>query len=128
VKISIGTASPHGKTQTMEIKGRDLVAGIPKTVMATSEEIHEALVEPIGAIVESVHMTLEKTPPELAADIVDRGIVLVGGGSLLRDLDVVLRDRTGLPIMRSDDPFTAVVYGAGKALDDLELLREVSFE
>src|SRR5512134_668394 len=128
VKISIGTASPHGKTQTMEIKGRDLVAGIPKTVMATSEEIHEALVEPIGAIVESVHMTLEKTPPELAADIVDRGIVLVGGGSLLRDLDVVLRDRTGLPIMRSDDPYTAVVYGAGKALDDLDLLKQVSFE
>jgi rod shape-determining protein MreB len=128
VKIAIGTASPHGKTQTMEIKGRDLVAGIPKTVMATSEEIHEALVEPISAIVESVHITLEKTPPELAADIVDRGIVLVGGGSLLRDLDVVLRDRTGLPIMRSDDPFTAVVYGAGKALDDLDLLKQVSFE
>jgi rod shape-determining protein MreB len=96
--------------------------------MATSEEIHEALVEPISAIVESVHITLEKTPPELAADIVDRGIVLVGGGSLLRDLDVVLRDRTGLPIMRSDDPFTAVVYGAGKALDDLDLLKQVSFE
>ena len=128
VKISIGTASPHAKTQTMEIKGRDLVAGIPKLVLATSDEIHEALVEPISSIVESVHMTLEKTPPELAADIVDRGIVLVGGGSLLRDLDVVLRERTGLPIIRSDDPFTAVVYGAGKALDDLELLKQVSFD
>jgi rod shape-determining protein MreB len=128
VKIQIGTASPHGKSATMEIKGRDLVAGIPKTVMATSDEIHEALVEPISSIVESVHITLEKTPPELAADIVDRGIVLVGGGSLLRDLDVVLRERTGLPIIRGDDPFTAVCYGAGKALDDLELLRQVSFE
>jgi rod shape-determining protein MreB and related proteins len=128
VKISIGTASPHAKTQTMEIKGRDLVAGIPKLVLATSDEIHEALIEPISSIVESVHMTLERTPPELAADIVDRGIVLVGGGSLLRDLDVVLRERTGLPIIRSDDPFTAVVYGAGKALDDLELLKQVSFE
>ena len=128
VKLTIGTASPHGKSQTMEIKGRDLVAGIPKTVMATSDEIHEALVEPISSIVESVHVTLEKTPPELAADIVDRGIVLVGGGSLLRDLDVVLRERTGLPIIRSDDPFTAVCYGAGKALDDLELLKQVSFD
>src|SRR5262249_37955247 len=128
VKIGIGPASPHGKTQTMEIKGRDLVAGIPKTVMATSEEIHEALVEPISAIVESVHITLEKTPPELAADIVDRGIVLVGGGALLRDLDVVLRERTGLPIIRSDDPFTAVVYGPGKAPAAPALLKQVSFE
>jgi rod shape-determining protein MreB len=94
--------------------------------MATSEEIHEALVEPIGAIVESVHMTLEKTPPELAADIVDRGIVLVGGGALLRDFDHVLRQETKLPILRSDDPFTAVVHGAGKVLDNLQLLRDVA--
>ena len=110
----------------MEIKGRDLVAGIPKVVVATSEEIAEALVEPIHAIVETVHLTLEKTPPELAADIVDRGIMLVGGGSLLRDFDHVLRQETKLPILRSDDPFTAVVHGAGKALDNLALLREVA--
>ena len=128
VKMAVGTASPHGKTQQMEIKGRDLVAGIPKVVLATSDEIHEALVEPISSIVEAVHITLEKTPPELAADIVDRGIVLVGGGSLLGDLDVVLREQTGLPIIRGDDPYTAVVHGAGRALDDLELLRQVSFE
>jgi rod shape-determining protein MreB and related proteins len=128
VKMTIGTASLHAKTESMEIKGRDLVAGIPKVVLTTSDEIREALVEPIGSIVESVHITLEKTPPELAADIVDRGIVLVGGGSLLRDLDVVLREQTGLPIIRSDDPYTAVVHGAGRALDDLELLRQVSFE
>ncbi len=128
VKMTIGTASPHAKTQQMEVKGRDLVAGIPKVVLATSDEIHEALVEPIGSIVEAVHITLEKTPPELAADIVDRGIVLVGGGSLLNDLDVVLREQTGLPIIRSDDPYTAVVHGAGFALDDMELLRQVSFE
>ncbi len=128
VKMTIGTASPHAKTQQMEVKGRDLVAGIPKVVLATSDEIHEALVEPIGSIVEAVHITLEKTPPELAADIVDRGIVLVGGGSLLNDLDVVLREQTGLPIIRSDDPYTAVVHGAGYALDDMELLRQVSFE
>ncbi len=126
VKMTIATASPHGKTQTMEIKGRDLVAGIPKVVVATSEEIYEALIEPISTIVETVHLTLERTPPELAADIVDRGIMLVGGGSLLRDLDRVLREETKLPILRSDDPFTAVVHGAGRALEDLALLRQVA--
>ena len=126
IKMTIGTASPTAKTETMEIKGRDLVAGIPKVVVATSDEIREALVEPIHAIVETVHLTLEKTPPELAADIVDRGIMLVGGGSLLRELDQVLRQETKLPILRSEDPFTSVVHGAGIALDNLALLREVS--
>jgi rod shape-determining protein MreB len=126
VKMSVGTASPTSKTESMEIKGRDLVAGIPKIVVATSEEIREALVEPIHSIVEAVHLTLEKTPPELAADIVDRGIMLVGGGSLLRDLDQVLRQETKLPILRSDDPFTAVVHGAGAALENLALLKEVA--
>ncbi len=126
VKMTIGTASPESKTTTMEIKGRDLVAGIPKVVVTTSEEIQEALLEPIHAIVECVHLTLEKTPPELAADIVDRGIMLVGGGSLLRDLDHLLRQETKLPILRSEDPFTAVVHGAGRALDDISLLREVA--
>jgi rod shape-determining protein MreB len=126
IKMTIATASPQAKTETMEIKGRDLVAGIPKVVVATSEEIREALLEPIHSIVEAVHLTLEKTPPELAADIVDRGIMLVGGGSLLRDLDHVLRQETKLPILRSDDPFTAVVHGAGAALDNLPLLKEVA--
>jgi rod shape-determining protein MreB len=126
VKVTIATASPHAKTQQMEVKGRDLVAGIPKVVVATSEEIHEALIEPISTIVETVHLTLEKTPPELAADIVDRGIMLVGGGSLLRDMDRVLREETKLPILRSDDPFSAVVHGAGRALDDILLLRQVA--
>jgi rod shape-determining protein MreB len=126
VKMTIATASAEGPTQTMEIKGRDLVAGIPKVVVASSEEIAEALVEPIHQIVETVHLTLEKTPPELAADIVDRGIMLVGGGSLLRDFDHVLRQETKLPILRSDDPFTAVVHGAGKALENLQLLRDVA--
>ena len=110
----------------MEIKGRDLVAGMPKVVVTTSEEVQEALLEPIHAIIECVHLTLEKTPPELAADIVDRGIMLVGGGSLLRDLDHLLRQETKLPILRSEDPFTAVVHGAGCALDDISLLREVA--
>ena len=116
------------RAEAMDVKGRDLVAGIPKVVAASSEEIREALVEPIHAIVETVHLTLEKTPPELAADIVDRGIMLVGGGSLLRDLDVVLRQETKLPILRSDDPFTAVVHGAGAALDDLPLLKDVALD
>jgi len=126
IKMTIATAASDTKTETMEIKGRDLVAGIPKVVVATSEEIREALIEPIHSIVEAVHLTLEKTPPELAADIVDRGIMLVGGGSLLRDLDHVLRQETKLPILRSDDPFTAVVHGAGAALDNLTLLKEVA--
>jgi rod shape-determining protein MreB len=108
IKITIGVASPTAKTETMEVKGRD------------------ALIEPIHAIVETVHLTLERTPPELAADIVDRGIMLVGGGSLLRDFDQVLRSETKLPILRSEDPFTAVVHGAGKALEDLPLLKEVA--
>ena len=98
----------------MEIKGRDLVAGIPKVVVTTGEEVREALVEPLAQIVETVHLTLERTPPELAADIVDRGIMLVGGGSMLKDLDQVLRQETKLPILRSEDPFTAVVNGAGR--------------
>jgi rod shape-determining protein MreB len=129
VKMTIATASPEGSnSQSMEIKGRDLVAGIPKVVVATSEEIAEALVEPIHNIVETVHLTLEKTPPELAADIVDRGIMLVGGGSLLRDFDHVLRQETKLPILRSDDPFSAVVHGAGKAIDNMALLRDVALQ
>jgi len=128
VKLTIATASVEGKTESMDIKGRDLVAGIPKVVGASSDEIREALVEPINAIVETVHLTLEKTPPELAADIVDRGIMLVGGGSLLRDLDVVLRQETKLPILRSEDPFTAVVHGAGHSLDNLALLKEVALD
>ncbi len=127
-KMTIGTASAHSKANTMEIKGRDLVAGIPKVVVTTSEEIREALVEPVGQIVETVHLALERTPPELAADIVDRGIMLVGGGSLLRDLDHVLRQETKLPILRSEDPFTAVVHGAGRALDNLDLLKEVAIQ
>lgn len=127
-KVNIATASPTAKTETQEIKGRDLVAGIPKVVVTTSEEIREALLEPIGQIVETVHLTLERTPPELAADIIDRGIMLVGGGSLLNDLDQILRQETKLPILRSEDPFTAVVHGAGRALDNLDLLKDVAIQ
>jgi rod shape-determining protein MreB len=126
LKMTIATATAAVKSETMEIKGRDLVAGIPKVIVTTSDEVREALVEPIGQIVETVLLALERTPPELAADIVDRGIMLVGGGSLLRGLDIVLREETKLPILRSEDPFTAVVHGAGRALENLDLLREVA--
>jgi rod shape-determining protein MreB len=125
VKIQIGTAYPEKEMKTMEIKGRDLVAGNPKVLQVNSEEIREALAEPVNSIVEAVKTTLERTPPELAADIVDKGIVLAGGGSLLRNLDVLLREETNLPVTIAEDPLSAVVLGSGKALDELDLLKEV---
>ncbi len=126
IKMTIGTAYPTGELRTMEIKGRDLVAGVPKTLEVKSDEVLEALQEPINAVVESVKAALERTPPELAADIVDKGIVMVGGGSLLRNMDVLLREATGLPVMVAESPLTAVVLGTGACLDNLDLLREVS--
>lgn len=126
IKITIGSAYPGEVIQTMEIKGRDLVAGVPKTVLITDEEIRDSLLEPIHQIVEAVRISLERTPPELASDILDRGIVLAGGGALLRNLDILLKEETGLPVMLADDPLTAVVMGAGKALDEISLLREVA--
>ncbi len=126
IKITIGTATGDGPVKTMEIKGRDLVGGIPKMIVISSDEVREALSEPIHQIVDTVLQTLERTPPELAADIVDRGIVLVGGGALLRDFDQLLRNETKLPVVRSDDPFTAVATGSGKVLDSLGLLHEVA--
>ena len=99
IKITIGNAYPVDEVQTMEVKGRDLVAGIPKTVVVTDDEIRDSLIEPINPIVEAVRSALERTPPELAADIVDKGIVLTGGGALLQNLDVLLREETGLPVM-----------------------------
>ncbi|MCX5910761.1 MAG: rod shape-determining protein [Deltaproteobacteria bacterium] len=125
IKIQIGTAYPEKEMKTMEIKGRDLVAGNPKVLQVNSEEIREALAEPINSIIEAVKTTLERTPPELAADIVDKGIVLAGGGALLRNLDVLLREETNLPITIAEDPLSAVVLGSGKALDELDLLKEV---
>jgi len=128
VKITIGSAYPGAEIQTMEIKGRDLVAGVPKTVEITDEEIRDSILEPINQIVEAVRIGLERTPPELASDIVDKGIVLAGGGALLRNLDTLLREETGLPVMLADDPLTAVVMGAGKVLDELELLRNIAVQ
>jgi len=128
IKITIGSAYPGNEVQTMEIKGRDLVAGVPKTVEISDEEIRDSLLEPINQIVEAVRIALERTPPELASDIVDKGIVLAGGGALLRNLDVLLREETGLPVMLADDPLTAVVMGAGKVLDELSLLRDITVQ
>jgi rod shape-determining protein MreB len=126
VKVTIGTAFPIDAIQSMEVKGRDLVAGVPKTLELKSDEICEALAEPVNTVVESVKIALESTPPELSADIVDKGIVMTGGGALLSNLDLLLREATGLPVMLAEDPLTAVVLGTGRCLDELELLREVA--
>jgi rod shape-determining protein MreB len=126
IKIGIGTAYATSELRTMEIKGRDLVAGVPKTLEIKSDEVLDALQEPVNAVVESVKVALERTPPELAADIVDKGIVMVGGGSLLRNLDVLLREATGLPVMVAESPLTAVCLGTGACLDNIDLLHEVS--
>jgi rod shape-determining protein MreB len=126
VKISIGTAYSVEEIRSMEVKGRDLVAGVPKILEIKTEEVQEALSEPVNAVVESVKIALERTPPELAADIVDKGIVLVGGGALLCNLDVLLRETTGLPVMLAEDPLTAVAIGTGRTLDELPLLKDVA--
>src|SRR5690606_23588551 len=126
VKCTIGNAHSGDEPVTMEVKGRDLAAGVPKTVIVNGDEIRDALSEPINAIVEAVMTALERTPPELSADIVDKGIVLTGGGALLKNLDVLLREETGLPVMVADDPISAVVLGSGKTLDHLDLLKEVT--
>ncbi len=118
VKETIGSAYPLDEELEMDVKGRDLVDGLPKTVRVTSEEIREALEEPVAAIMQAIHEALEQTPPELAADIVDRGIVMTGGGSLLRGLDKKIREETGLPVFVVDDPLTCVVKGTGKILAD----------
>ena len=110
----------------MEIKGRDLVAGIPRHLEINSDEIREAMSEPIHSIIEAIKTTLERTPPELAGDIVDKGIMLAGGGALIRSIDKLIHEETGLPVMIADDPLSCVAHGAGKALDELNVLREVS--
>src|SRR6476619_5226836 len=124
--MQIGNAYPVEKQMTCEVKGRDLVAGVPKTVVVNSDEIREALSEPTNAIVEAVLLALEKTPPELAADIVDKGIVLTGGGALLKNIDVLLSEETGHPVMVCDDPISAVVLGSGKTLDHMGRLKKVT--
>ncbi len=126
IKIRIGNAYPSEDVEYMEVKGRDLVAGVPRTVEISSDEIRDALSEPINVIVQAVMKALESTPPELSADIIDKGIVLTGGGALLKNLDVLIREETGLPVVVSDEPVSAVVLGSGKVLDNIDLLRELT--
>ena len=126
IKIDLGSAYPTNNPEPMEIKGRDLVSGIPKAINVTEDEIREALQESIGLILDTIKVTLENTPPELAADIVDKGIVLAGGGALLKGLDILIREQTGVPVILPDDPLTAVVRGCGMMLDKLELLQKVA--
>jgi rod shape-determining protein MreB and related proteins len=125
VKIQIGSAFDFGEERTMDVKGRDLVSGIPKTVRVHSDEIRECTLEPIQAIVEAVRRALEITPPELASDIVDRGIVMTGGGAMIRGLDRLLSAETNLPIHVDEEPLTCVVRGAGRILDDMQKYRNV---
>jgi rod shape-determining protein MreB len=128
IKIHTGSAyrTEGSDKRTMEIKGRDLISGIPKTLTINEDEIREALAEPVNIILETIKVILENTPPELASDIVDKGIILAGGGALLRGLDLLIREETGLPVFVAEDPLTAVVRGVGKMLDELDLLRRVA--
>ncbi len=125
IKINIGSAFPLDEELTMDIKGRDLVEGKPKTITITDREIRDSLSEVTSSIVESVRMALERTPPELSADFIDKGMILTGGGALLRNLDLRLREETGIPVSIAEDPLSAVVLGVGRILDDLDLLRRV---
>ncbi|MBK5299385.1 MAG: rod shape-determining protein [Vicinamibacteria bacterium] len=128
IKMEVGSAYPLEEKMTMEIKGRHLIEGVPKTITISDEEIREALAETVNVIVDAVRVALERTPPELSADIVDRGIVLTGGGALLKNLDKRLREETGLPLAMAEDPLSSVVLGAGKMLSDFNLLRKISLD
>lgn len=126
IKTTIGNVLPVEPYETMDIKGRDLVSGVPKTLTISSDEIQSAISEQADVIIEAVKVALEITPPELAADIVDQGIVLTGGGALLKNLDEALKEETGMPIIVAEDPLSSVVLGSGKALDNLDILKEVT--
>jgi len=128
IKMEIGSAYPLEKPLTMEIKGRNLIEGVPKTITVDDSEIREALSECVSTIMNAVRVALERTPPELSADISDRGIVLTGGGALLKNLDKRIREETGLPVSIADDPLASVVLGTGKMLSDFKLLRKISIE
>ena len=128
VKMVLGSAFPLDKPITMEIKGRNLVEGVPKTITIEDSEIREALSECVATIISAIRVALERTPPELSADISDRGIVLTGGGALIKNLDKRIREETGLPVMVADDPLASVVLGTGKMLSDFKLLRKISID
>ena len=123
IKIKIGSAYPLDEELKMEVRGRDLGAGLPKMLMITSEEVREALQDPVSQIVDTVRSTLEATPPELSADLIERGIILAGGGALLRGIDKLLQEETGLPVHVADDPLTAVALGTGMVLNEPRYLR-----
>jgi rod shape-determining protein MreB len=125
IKVTIGNAFP-GFSESVEVKGLDMVSGVPKALTLHADEVRESLSEPVRIIVDAVKGVFEETPPELAGDIYERGIVLAGGGALLRNLDVLLREETGLPVTVAEDPLSCVVLGSGKALDELDLLRQVA--
>jgi len=128
IKMTIGCCYPDDELRKVDVKGRDLISGIPKIVEINSEEVREAIQEPVRLIVDAIKDALENAPPELAGDIVDRGIVLTGGGALLRNIDLLIKEETGLPIMVAEDPLSAVARGAGMALDQLDILKEVTFQ
>ena len=128
IKTTIGCAYPEKELKTVDVRGRDLISGIPKIVEINSEEVREAIMEPVSLIIDAVKDALENSPPELAGDIVDRGIMLTGGGALLRGIDLLIREETGLPVTIADDPLSAVVRGAGMALDQLDILKEVTVQ
>ncbi|MEW6541953.1 MAG: rod shape-determining protein MreB, partial [Bacillota bacterium] len=125
LKIKIGTAYPLEHEETEEVRGRDLVSGLPKTVTVTSAEIYRALSEPVSAILDAIRQTLEKTPPELASDIMDRGIMMAGGGALLQGLDRLVSEETRMPVHLAEEPLLAVAYGSGRVLENIDVLRKV---
>ncbi|MBI4430491.1 MAG: rod shape-determining protein [Candidatus Omnitrophica bacterium] len=126
IKIRIGSAYPLEEEMTMEVKGRDILAGLPKTISVTSEEIREALSETVASILDAIRIALERTPPEISADLIDRGLILAGGGALLRGLDKIIAEETGLPVRIAEDPLTAVALGTGRYLSDIDLLKRLS--
>jgi rod shape-determining protein MreB len=128
IKIHIGSAFPLEKQLTMEIKGRNLIEGIPRTIVISDDEIRDALSECVATIMNAIRVALERTPPELSADISDRGIVLTGGGALLKNLDKRIREETGLPVSIAEDPLASVVLGTGRMLTDFKLLRRIAIE
>jgi rod shape-determining protein MreB and related proteins len=128
IKMNIGNAYPFEDEKFLEIKGRDLVAGAPKTIEITSSQVNDALMDPLSEIIDAVRTALEKTPPELASDIVDNGIVLTGGGAMLANLDILIREKTGLPVTIAENPLNCVVMGSGRILEELDLLRQLTIE
>jgi rod shape-determining protein MreB len=128
LKIALGTVTPQNPPRTMQVTGRDLLTGLPKTMLVSEEEIYDAILEPVRVIVETVQVALERTPPELAADIIDQGIVMAGGGALLHGLDAILREETGLPVTVAEEPLLSVVRGVSSLLEDIDLLEKISLQ